>query len=382
MRLPPPASRLWAWLAERRDVVVLILIAKAAVLGGVALIDALLPGLFMERIRNINFVWQLGLPVSLQDHYLTWDAQHFLALASGGYAGAPRSITYPPLWPALIRATAWVTGLSLPLAALATANVLSFCGLMCFHRLVERGEGRSTADAAVALMLAFPTSFFLCLPYAEGLFLLLVCGTLLLAGEGRFGWAALLAALATSTRAVGVTLFVVFLVAAWEQRRPRIALVGLGTFAGYFVHPLMVVGSGYSLAQLTLAHAAYKAQPSILKVFEFWKFLPDLGAAQALHRPYGSLLDRIAFVLAFGGAALDLGRNRGRALWSAAIAYVPAATASFVSSVRYSLLVLSLHVTLARHAGPRRALLAALVLAGAMAQAVLLLMHTLNLWVG
>lgn len=378
----PPAARLRAWLADRRDVIALILVAKAAVLGGVALIDALLPGLFMERFRNINFVWHLGLPVSLLDHYLTWDGQHYLALAAGGYAGAPHSITYPPLWPAVIRAAAWITGLSLPAAALVMANVLSLCGLMCFHRLVERGEGRPTADAAVALMLAFPTSFYLCLPYTEGLFLLLACGTLLLAGEGRFGWAALLAALATSTRAVGVTLFVVFLVAAWERRRPRIALIGLGTLAGYFVHPLMVVGSGYTLTQLALAHGAYKAQPSVLKALEPWKVLVDLWGAEGFHRPYGSLLDRLTFVAAFGGAALDLGRNRSRALWGAAMAYVPAAMASFVSSVRYALLVLPVHVTAARLAGPRGALLVALVLAGAMAQAVLLLMHSLNLWVG
>lgn len=63
----------------------------------------------------------------------------------------------------------------------------------------------------------FPSGFFLAQVYTEGLFVGLAFSSLALLRKERFGWAALLAVLATFTRAAGV-LLVVPLLLSWLRK--------------------------------------------------------------------------------------------------------------------------------------------------------------------
>ncbi len=69
---------------------------------------------------------------------------------------------------------------------------------------------------AAFYLVIFPSAFFLAQVYTEGLFIGLAFWSLVLIRRGRLGWAALLAVMATFTRAAGVALAVPLLI-AWAR---------------------------------------------------------------------------------------------------------------------------------------------------------------------
>src|SRR5262245_12428992 len=71
---------------------------------------------FHERGYYGNFHWPLEQPPTGATRFATWDAQHYLFLATEGYHAGQRSITFFPLFPWLIRATAALPGVG-PLGA-------------------------------------------------------------------------------------------------------------------------------------------------------------------------------------------------------------------------------------------------------------------------
>src|SRR5207247_8189892 len=75
--------------------------------------------------------------------------------------------------------------------------------------LVERETGsRKVADDAVWFLLLCPVGFFFSIFYTEGLFVFLAVACVACARRGRFGSAAVLCAVASATKTVGVVLMV------------------------------------------------------------------------------------------------------------------------------------------------------------------------------
>ena len=110
----------------------------------------------------------------------TWDAQHYLFLATEGYQAGQRSITFFPLFPWLIRLTAALPGIGPLAAALLVANALSVAAIVLLHKLIEQRHPGIAADS-VLLLLAFPGALFFHFPYTESLFLFLAVA----GGPGR-----------------------------------------------------------------------------------------------------------------------------------------------------------------------------------------------------
>ncbi|MCO5185951.1 MAG: hypothetical protein M9965_18705 [Anaerolineae bacterium] len=204
----------------------------------------------------------------LQDPFLqahvAWDSEYYLAIALDGYeapyiervgtfvgsTGGPRywpfvipggadgvvsdgfSLSYAffPFYPLLIRTLSVPLSL-LGLTALGTAAlagvIVSLLGALAASlAMFELGKdelGESGGLRAVYYLLIFPSAFFMSVVYTEGLFLGLAFSSLLLTRRGHLGWAALLAVLATYTRAVGVALFIPLLI-AWVRDGGWLAL--------------------------------------------------------------------------------------------------------------------------------------------------------------
>ena len=183
---------------------------------------------------------------------VAWDSEYYLSIAVGGYddpkvqavAGDygwqnqhfctpgndedcySLNYAYFPLYPLSTRAlsailNALALGLS-PVAAATLAGVLvsllgtlgAMIGLCCLS-LPLLGEVGSLR--AVFFMLVFPSGFFLGQVYTEGLFLGLTFGALACMQERKWGWAALLAALATWTRPGGAILLLPFAITWWRD---------------------------------------------------------------------------------------------------------------------------------------------------------------------
>ena len=135
------------------------------------------------------------------------DAAWFLRHRDEGYRSDDGSAAFFPLYPLAVRA---VDGLPFvgPLgAALAVAN-LSFLGGTrdAVRPHAPRVRLRDDGAPSVLFLAIFPTAFFFLAPYTESTFLLLSVSAFWFARRDRWAWAALAAALAATTRNVGLLL--------------------------------------------------------------------------------------------------------------------------------------------------------------------------------
>ncbi len=168
---------------------------------------------------------------------VAWDSEFYLAIAVGGYDDPKvRSISVPgtdqkyslsysfmPFYPFAIRLVAWLPRLlgMEPIAAATLSGVAlsalgSLLGMLALYDLAREELGEAGGLRAAFYLILFPTGFFLLQIYTEGLFVGLAFASLALMRRRRFLWAALLAALATWTRAVGVALIIPLLI-IWFQ---------------------------------------------------------------------------------------------------------------------------------------------------------------------
>ncbi|MBA2380220.1 MAG: glycosyltransferase family 39 protein [Blastocatellia bacterium] len=150
--------------------------------------------------------------------------------------------------PWLIRGFSYVTQ-DYVYSAFIVATLASVAAAIILYRLADLEHGREKARRAVWFLLIFPTSYFLHIPYTEGLFLALSVGCIYAARKDRWLVAMILGILACMTRANGLVLVpalgveVVYQIskgAKWDNRWLLIGLIP----AGFFVYLAVI----YSIA--------------------------------------------------------------------------------------------------------------------------------------
>jgi Gpi18-like mannosyltransferase len=99
------------------------------------------------------------------------------------------------------------------LAALMISSLATWLAFFLLYIFITESHNEIIARNALFLYAVYPGAFFLVAGYTESLFLALVIGSLLFVRKRAWGWAGLLAALATLTRNQGIVLSLVFL---WE----------------------------------------------------------------------------------------------------------------------------------------------------------------------
>jgi len=215
-------------------------------LGFQAWVTARLELKFPDRARDWTTRWtgpgyQQGHVYLLEpfmNNQVAWDSEYYLAIAVGGYdnplsphlspqaqarSGFDHSLSlsyaFFPFYPLLIRIFAFplqILGLN-PIATAALAGVLvsalgTLVGMLALYDLTRGLLGEDGALRAVFYLIIFPTSFFLLQVYSEGLFVGLAFACLAMLKRKQWLAAALLAAAATLTRAVGVVLVIPMLI--------------------------------------------------------------------------------------------------------------------------------------------------------------------------
>ena len=106
-------------------------------------------------------------PSLLVDVWAHWDVGYYLGLAQHGYVGPaspPNGIAFGPLYPWAIRLVHVVTGLGWVASAELWSVGALVLGLAALIHLVSSIRNGPTADAAVVLLVAWPTAFFLLVP--------------------------------------------------------------------------------------------------------------------------------------------------------------------------------------------------------------------------
>ena len=228
------SSRPWLtaaeWFTASRAVILVIGLAGAA--------------LFVDQ-KTLQIAGPAALNPATVWH--KWDSIWYERIAREGYTVVPGDAVseakagFFPLYP-------WLVGLLLRVAPSASffwaASIfsslvtLAALGWLMTSLTRDSGQGRR----ALLLTVTAAGSFYLSLPYTEGLFLLLVVATMAFTRQRRYLLAALACGLGAATRIHGLALIAVPAIACWSDRDlPRAArLRQLMLMGVIFVVPLAV----------------------------------------------------------------------------------------------------------------------------------------------
>lgn len=367
-----------------RSLLILVLLWKAWIVVAIEVCRSVTFGWFNAAVWNRNFhFWPDAPRPTSEVMYATWDAQHYLYLATHGYRDAEISMVFPPGWPAVL-SLAGSDPWRATLFAVVIANMFSLGALWLLHRLVARRHSVDVADLTIAMLIAFPTAFFLSLPYSEALFLLLSVACLDAIDRERFVLAAALALLATTVRMLGICLVVPLAYTIAEQRRwSRFVLVPLPVLA-IGVHRWVVDHFALRHELLPQYQQQFVAHPSPWHLVDLPRLFELYAKPLHWHGVMDSAIDRALFPLTIALAFATLRRKetRGWALYCLALIWTAATTASLISFSRYALAAAPLFALLAQRAVPGRVVKILYFLVALPLQLVFLLRHIHNYWVG
>ncbi len=154
-----------------------------------------------------------------------WDAPWYEHIALHGYTSAPdipgpATAAFFPLYPVIVGALLTIVpGVSFFWMATIVSNVCSLLALLLMARIAESRGRIDAVERLLVVVLTAAGSFYLSIPYTEGLLLLLVVVTMVLSDCGRHGTSALAAGLGAVTKPQGAAL--IFLPVVGFLRRSR-----------------------------------------------------------------------------------------------------------------------------------------------------------------
>lgn len=181
----------------------------------------------------------LNLGVALSS-WLRWDTICYLMIAETGYTVYPGLTVWPPLYPFLIYLSSFIFMPPL-LAALVISSLGTWLAFFLLYVFVTESHDETTAKNTVFLYAVYPLAFFLVAGYTESLFLALVIGSFLCTRKKAWGWAGILAALATLTRNQGIVISLALLWEGMLQYREKKGLPAREMFKILFFSSLPVL---------------------------------------------------------------------------------------------------------------------------------------------
>lgn len=168
---------------------------------------------------------QVNLFADAQALWCRSDAPHYLSIAKNWYVTTGDDkvfIAFFPLYPIVLRIFAEITGEYFWTGSVISMACLTVAGVL-LYRLAEMDHGSKAAGRTLKYFMLFPAIFFGFFPFSESLFLMLAASVLYFLRKKNYLAAALLGALASFTRSVGVLLMVPFAVqVAQDVFRKRI----------------------------------------------------------------------------------------------------------------------------------------------------------------
>lgn len=151
-------------------------------------------------------------------HVTTWsqfDGVHYLTIITKGYHGTGLIQAFFPLYPLLIKIISFQAFINPVVIGIGVSLASLICSLYLLNKLLKVTGYAHLGNKVVLLLLLFPTSFYFSAVYTESLFLLLSIATFYFAINKKWWTAAICAALASSTRLVGLVLWPALLLEYW-----------------------------------------------------------------------------------------------------------------------------------------------------------------------
>lgn len=268
--------------------------------------------------------------------------------------------------------------------------------MLALYELARDELGKDGGLRAAFYLIIFPSAMFLAQVYSEGLFVGLAFWSLVLMRRGALGWAALLAAFATLTRAVGVALVMPFFI-AWINSEQLLKRNWRKTLAEGI--PWRIIGNGLlalvPLIVFLIWHASFygvafgKVEDLFFSrgLFSFEASLT--GWADAFHTFLGENSQAAAYyAVEFGAIALgitacvaELRRHLGLALFGLLVIFFSITSGPAQGMYRYILAAPPVFLFLSRM-GKNQAFEKIWTLASILLMSVFAMLFTFNMWAG
>jgi hypothetical protein len=319
---------------------------RAIPIWGTALLIFVASRIWSTALLVLTFVEakQFGLPfgstrgaMNLETFFGSWDASFYRHIARLGYRTmlpmahghvVPNEWAFLPVFPLLVRGVMAVTKLDADASGVIVSVVAAAAAAAILARLMESRIGRRRALWVVAVFSFGPLAFILQLPYAEGLFCLLVFATLAALYRRRYAFVSLFGVIAAFTRpgelALPLAIGILFRVKLRERRdfpiseRVRMVAAGLVTAAAGLLWPLI---AGWATG---IPDAYLRTEQSWWTGFvgrpRFVPFTPWFLIATHWLGPVGIA----AVILVIGGAAFWLARHRRSEVGAPVMAFAAA----------------------------------------------------------
>ena len=262
------------------------------------------------------------------------------------------------------------------------ANAFSLVGMLAFHRLVWQEQGVRVANNATLLLLLYPGSVFLFVPYSESLFLLLAVICLLGLQQGCAWVIATSAFLLPMCRAIGIFILPVIalglLLTRAQVKRYWVCLMPVLGYACYFGIMYFYTNNPF---EGFVVQSQYPAQPSIGKIFDLSRFIHTLAQFSWSHDYLHSFMDRIVFITFLISLFWILQIDVKYYAYALLTGLVPAMSSDLMSYTRYAVLVFPLFIVWARFGRQTRTLPLLFMLFYGV-QVLLLLLALSNHWAG
>ena len=215
--------------------------------------------------------------------WFSWDVSYYVEIVRSGYQPGRPTANFHPLYPWISALFAVVIREPL-LSLLLVSSIAGVLLIFGFYRLTRLDCNEQQAWQATALLLCWPASLALFLPYTEALFLLLSVYCLFAARHQRFWLAGLAAALATLTRQQGLFLVLPLAWEIWEASGRRWSSAVRQSLSLVFVpaaYALWVVYRGFAINDVHPDFSSIQSflhtvmiSPSSYEITEKHAFLP------------------------------------------------------------------------------------------------------------
>ena len=150
-----------------------------------------------------------------------WDGIWYQRIADYGYdptVAHGNGVAFSPLYPMLVRETAYLLGSSYLVAGMLVSNVCFLLAIMLVHGLVERRAGARIARTTVWLTAFFPVAYLFSAVYTESIFLLATVLTFVVLERGAMLGASVVGSIAVLARPTGILLAPTLALRAWRER--------------------------------------------------------------------------------------------------------------------------------------------------------------------
>ena len=275
----------------------------------------------------LAYVYETGgfagksLKMLLAEPWLRYDTFYYLRIVSAGYQPGDVTSGFHPLHPWLSTIAAAV--FQSPLAGLMfVATVAGLCLTIMYYKLARLDLEHERAWLATALMLSWPVTIAIFVPYTEAVYLFLAVSCFLAARKRQFLLAGLIGGLAALTRQHGILLVLPLLWELWEASGRRFktlvsdwrawvsaALVPMG-YATWIVYRAVAISDFrpdfssaqrfvYSVMVSPTAYHVYGEQEFNLPFVAAWKAVVSYWRGGLHWSAYGDAFLAIVFITMF-----------------------------------------------------------------------------------